>query len=67
MGKHKKSPLEIRNNKDGSLDEIVCSDAFVHLEQMSDNNWWMAIEWQGKLFHVNFSSASAITCIVEEE
>jgi hypothetical protein len=58
-------PLEVRRNDDGSLDEVVCSQAFVHLEQMSDNHWWMVVERDGKQVTVNFSSRSKITARVE--
>lgn len=30
-------PIEIRRNRDGSLDEVVAQNVFVHLEQMADN------------------------------
>lgn len=53
-------PLDIRRNEDGSLDEIVCDGASIHLEQMSDTHWWMSIEKDGKLIHINFSSARKI-------
>jgi hypothetical protein len=37
-----------------ALDEIVASGAFVHLEQMSHDHWWMGLEAGGQLFHLNF-------------
>lgn len=58
-------PLEVRRNDDGSLDEVVCSQAFVHLEQMSATHWWMVVERDGKQVTVNFSSRSKITARVE--
>lgn len=58
-------PLEVRRNDDGSLDEVVCSQAFVHLEQMSGTHWWMVVERDGKQVTVNFSSRSKITARVE--
>ncbi len=39
---HMASGIEIRNNEDGSLDE-VCAPGF-HLEQMDSNKWWMCID-----------------------
>jgi hypothetical protein len=54
------SSLEIRTQgelPDGrpALDEIVASGAFVHLEQMSHDHWWMGLEAGGRLFHLNFA------------
>jgi hypothetical protein len=37
-----------------ALDEIVAKSAFVHLEQMAHDHWWMGIEGGGKYFHLNF-------------
>jgi hypothetical protein len=34
--------------------EIVASGAFVHLEQMAHDHWWMGLEAGGKYFHPNF-------------
>ena len=53
------SSLEIRTQgqlPDGrpALDEIVASCAFVHLEQMAHDHWWMGLEAGGKYFHLNF-------------
>lgn len=39
-----------------ALDEIVAHGAFVHLEQMSHDHWWMGLEAGGKYFHLNISS-----------
>ena len=44
---------EVRLNEDGTLDEIVANGAYVHLEQMDDGCWWMAVESGGHLIHVN--------------
>jgi hypothetical protein len=51
--------LEIRTQgqlADGrpALDEIVARGAFVHLEQMAHDHWWMGLEAGGKYFHLNF-------------
>ena len=53
------SSLEIRTQAqlpDGrpALDEIVAGGAFVHLEQMAHDHWWMGLEAGGKHFHLNF-------------
>ena len=37
------SRWEIRNNEDGSLDE-VCGQGFVHLEQMDFGAWWLGLD-----------------------
>jgi len=37
-----------------ALDEIVAEGAFVHLEQMCHDHWWMGIRAGGKHFHLNF-------------
>jgi hypothetical protein len=57
-------PLEIR--RDEGLDEIVCSAADVHLEQMDDNHWWMSIEKDGRLIHINFWSKAKIRARCED-
>ena len=54
------SSVEIRLQgrlEDGrpALDEIVATCAAIHLEQMSDDQWWMGIETGGRYFHLNFS------------
>jgi hypothetical protein len=53
------SSLEIRTQGqlvDGraALDEIVARGAFVHLEQMAYDHWWMGLEAGGMHFHLNF-------------
>jgi hypothetical protein len=35
--------VEIRRNEDGSVDEIVAKGCDVHIEQMTDRQWWMQI------------------------
>ena len=43
------------HNKDGTLDEIFAEATFVHVEQMSDQDWWIGITLpSGELLHVNF-------------
>lgn len=51
---------EIGLNDDGTLDEIIAFNAYVHLEQMDDSVWWMAIEQDGKTIHVHFWSKTKI-------
>jgi hypothetical protein len=53
------SSIEIRTEGElphgrPALDEIVATGAFVHLEQMSHDSWWMGLEAGGKYFHLNF-------------
>jgi len=53
------SSIEIRTQgelADGrpALDEVVAHGAAIHLEQMSDDHWWMGLEAGGKYFHLNF-------------
>jgi hypothetical protein len=36
--------VEIRRNSDGSIDEIVANGANLHIEQMSDDGWYMGLE-----------------------
>lgn len=41
------------HNVDGTLDEIWLSGK-VHIEQMSDNNWWIGVETaDGCMHHIN--------------
>ena len=37
--------IEIRNNEDGSLDEVVGHNVHVHLEQLDDNQWFLSL-WE---------------------
>lgn len=62
-------PLELRSNEDGTPDEVVCTEAYVHLEQMSDTHWWIVVEDEktGRSVHVNFTSKSKITVSFEPE
>ena len=62
------SKLEIRTQgtlPDGrpALDEIVAAGAYVHLEQMDHDQWWMGIEAGGKLFHLWFTSEDGRLCV----
>lgn len=62
-------PIEIRRNGDGSLDEVVAQNVFVHLEQMADNSWWMGVSTpdNAHLIHVNFYSAGMIEAEAEDQ
>jgi len=37
-------PVEIRRNDDGSIDEIVAKGADLHIEQMSNDGWYMGLQ-----------------------
>lgn len=43
----------------GVLDEVVARDAYVHLEAMADNHWWLLVISGGKSVHVNFYTKRA--------
>ncbi len=58
-------PPEVRRNDDGSLDEVVAHNAFVHLEQMDDDQWWLGVTVGLSTVHVNLSSKKRIRAIVE--
>lgn len=62
-------PIEIRRNRDGSLDEVVAQNVFVHLEQMADNSWWMGVSTpdNAHLIHVNFYSEGTIEAEAEDQ
>ena len=58
------SKFEIRNNENGTLDEIVASDCNFHLEQMDNNHWWIGINYIGEdgeehMAHINLSTSRA--------
>lgn len=36
--------VEIRRNPDGSIDEIVAKNCTLHVEQMSNDGWFMGID-----------------------
>lgn len=71
------SKLDLRRTEDGSFDEAVAFDAFVHVEVMSIGpvkkkrgeyaHVWMRIQSNdGREVALNFYSDTAITCIAEE-
>lgn len=60
--------FEIRNNDDGSLDEIVAHACDLHLEQMADGHWWMGIQTHdGKSYHLNLHSRGKINANVMKD
>lgn len=63
MPRRKKLPLEVRLNPNGTLDEVVCENAYVHLEQMDSGHWWMVVvdDKTGKSVTVNFTARGKIT------
>lgn len=63
MPRRKKLPLEIRLNPDRSLDEVVCENAYVHLEQMDSGHWWLRVvhDRSGKSVNVDLTARGKIT------
>jgi hypothetical protein len=65
----KKGNIEVRL-KDGKLDEIVVvnkeGDCVFHLEQMTDNHWWLAAYDQDHEVHVDLTSDSKIEPNIQE-
>lgn len=46
---------EVRLNEDMTVDEVVASGVGVHVEQMSDDHWWMSIDGkQGRRLVLHF-------------
>lgn len=39
-----KPAVEIRRNPDQSIDEIIAKNCVVHVEQLSDDGWYMGID-----------------------
>lgn len=37
-------PVEIRNNDDGTIDEIIIRGGLVHIEQMSNDSWFLGVD-----------------------
>lgn len=40
-------PTEFRQDADGSLDEVVAHDCFVHVERLGERHMWIGIEPKG--------------------
>lgn len=59
---------EIRNTKDGQLDEVVATPGWVHLEKMDWGHWWLGITLSnGDVIHVNLTSKKKIQAVVLED
>lgn len=63
--------IEIRNNEDGTLDEIILKvdgECIFHLEQMSDKTWWMGLgsPTLGDYKHCTLHSKKKIKAFVED-
>lgn len=51
----------IRYNEDGTLDEFICDQASVHLEQMDSGHWWLGVQLpDGTFYHLSFTSSRKI-------
>lgn len=61
------SPIEIRNNEDGILDEIVATGADVHLEEMDEGCWCLIVSKGEQRFQVMLESDADIIATVETE
>lgn len=64
--KLKRWPLEVRLNKDETLDEVVCDGAFVHLEQMDFNQWWLVVTKGKKSVNVWLTAKGRINAEYED-
>ena len=64
--RRKRWPLEIRRNEDGTLDEIVCDGAYIHLEQLSGGCWWMEIIKGPRTVTVTLTARGKITATTHE-
>jgi hypothetical protein len=59
---------ELRPHLDGSLDELLANGVeSVHLEQMDNGLWWLAIHKNGQLQVVWFESGSPINVWTERD
>ena len=56
----------VRNNPDGSLDELFAEGSF-HIEQMAAAHWWIGINARDKFFHVNLHSNAKIAASLIDE
>lgn len=61
--------IEVRRNDDGTLDEVVAKDCSFHLEQMSEDCWWMAVYKENRRVAVFLSTkhGAHIVAAVEDE
>jgi hypothetical protein len=62
--------IEVRGERcedpDGELDEVVASDAHVHLEQMSADEWILIIQDAKEQVIVNISGPDGVSAFVFE-
>lgn len=60
---------EVRLNPDETVDEVVAEGVGVHIEQMSDDHWWMSITGkQGRRMALNFCrKGSRIHLTIEDD
>jgi len=49
--------IEVRYREEGILDEIISDKCYFHLEQMSEDTYWMGITKNGYRQVVNFKVA----------
>lgn len=59
-------PWEVRFIS-GQVDEIVGKGVFFHLEQMSDNEWWIGLRRKDKELNMYLKTKrAAISCVVAD-
>ncbi len=59
VGASSREPYRVGlRHDDATLDELLCSlPSFVHLEQMSDDAWWLGVDLaDGRQIHVNLTT-----------
>lgn len=68
MRKAGKPPVDriLRNNDGETVDEVVVHDCTVHIEQMTDESYWIGIYKGDFAIAVNFYSTAPIRCLVED-
>ena len=60
--------VDLTTGEKDVLDEVVARNAYVHLEAMDDNHWWMIITSGGQSVHVNlYTKRAKITAHAEVE
>lgn len=60
--RHKSGPFEVRLNPDGSIDELLMyidGQCVMHIEQMSDNYFWMGLYANGMTLHSQFGAKNS--------
>jgi hypothetical protein len=63
------SPIEVRNDQRGELDEVVARGCDFHLEQMGDGCWWMSVGRGNTEYHIRLFTKrdTKIHAICEDE